>query len=125
LWKERIGRGTGSLTSATWVAVDSHGRFVGLTGVADLEGTLHLFAMWVDPGHRGEGIGGQLLDAALHWVCESRPGPAMRLDVNPGQVAAVRLYESRGFRRTGKSAALAHTAGERVIEMIWTVGPRP
>jgi ribosomal protein S18 acetylase RimI-like enzyme len=125
LWKGRITRGTESLSSATWVAVDPRGRFVGMTGVADLEGTFHLFAMWVDPGRRGEGIGGQLLDAALTWISESHRGRTVQLDVNPGQVAAVHLYESRGFRRTGKSSPLAHTAGEQVIEMTWTARPPP
>jgi len=116
-WKERITRGLSTSTSATWVAEGSTGRFVGMLAVADLKGDVHLFAMWVEPEVRGIGIGGHLLDSALTWIRHSYPDRAVVLEVNPRQLAAVHLYESRGFRRTGGSSPLEHTPGERVVEM--------
>jgi ribosomal protein S18 acetylase RimI-like enzyme len=91
-----------------------------MTVAVDLEGTVHLFGMWVDPEFRGRGIGRGLLDEALRWIQRSHRGRAVLLDVNPRQVAAVHLYESRGFRRTGNSSPLGHTPGERVVEMALT-----
>jgi ribosomal protein S18 acetylase RimI-like enzyme len=117
IWKGRIAHGLRTLTSACWVAVNSNGHFVGMIVAADLDGTVHLFSMWVDPEFRGAGIGGQLLDTALAWIQATHPGRAVSLEVNPRQVTAVRLYESRGFRTTGKSSPLEHTPGERVVEM--------
>jgi ribosomal protein S18 acetylase RimI-like enzyme len=120
MWRERITRGVSGFASLTLAAVGSGRRFVGMTVVADLEGTLHLFGMWVDPKFRGVGIGGRLLDTAMTWIRRSHPGRAILLEVNPRQVDAVHLYESRGFRRTGKSSPLGHTPGEQVVEMTLT-----
>lgn len=116
-WKSLLYRRSDPLGSATWAAVSSDGRFVGTVVVAEVEGTLHLFAMWVDPGYRRKGIGGRLVDAALAWVRSTRPGRTVILEVNPRQVSAIRLYESKGFLSSGRSAPLGHTAGERVVEM--------
>ncbi|MGI0070749.1 MAG: GNAT family N-acetyltransferase [Thermoplasmata archaeon] len=122
-WKERISRGQNTSAGRTWVAVDLDGRFVGTAAfAADLEGTLRLFAMWVEPGSRGQGVGGRILDAALTWLHRVHPGLPVLLDVNPRQVAAVRLYESRGFQRTGATSSLDHTPGEVVVEMAVTPG---
>jgi GNAT superfamily N-acetyltransferase len=121
-WKERTTREKESPNTATWAVVDPEGRFVGLTSVGEFEGAMHLFAMWVDPVRRGMGAGGQLLDAALTWMRRTHAGQTLELDVNPRQAAAVRLYETRGFRRTGKSSPLGHTEGEEVIGMIWEPG---
>ena len=117
VWKDRISQGRQTLVSCTWVAVNAAGRFVGTTAAVDMEGRVHIFAMWVDPEYRDVGIGGRLLDAALTWIRETHPARAVVLDVNPRQIAAVRLYESRGFRSTGSSSPLPHTPGERTIEM--------
>jgi ribosomal protein S18 acetylase RimI-like enzyme len=122
VWKERISRGLRTLASSGWVAVNPTGRFVGMIVAADLEGTVHLFSMWVDPEFRGVGIGGRLLDAALTWIRNSHPGRTVLLEVNPRQVAAVRLYESRGFHLTGGSSPLEHAPSERVVEMKLEAG---
>jgi ribosomal protein S18 acetylase RimI-like enzyme len=116
-WKERISRGRSSNASLSWVALSPSGRFVGMAVAAEVEGTLHLFGMWVDPEVRGSGVGGRLLDAALEWVRRSHSGRTLVLEVNPRQEAAVHLYQSRGFRPTGRSSDLGHTSGERVVEM--------
>jgi ribosomal protein S18 acetylase RimI-like enzyme len=53
----------------------------------------------VDPAHRGGGVGRQLLDAALAWLTE-RGAPRVVLDTAFPNVAAQRLFERAGFRRT-------------------------
>ena len=58
----------------------------------------HMEALFVDPTHRGSGIGAALVrhGLALH--------PDMTTDVNEQNVQAVGFYEKMGFRRTGRSA---------------------
>jgi ribosomal protein S18 acetylase RimI-like enzyme len=117
-WRERVARDSADSPTATWAAVDEGDRFVGIVVAARVEGTFHIFAMWVAPERRGQGIAGDLLDAALAWIERMAPGSPVVLEVNPRAVAAVRLYMSRGFRATGKFTTLDHTPSERVQEMI-------
>ena len=124
-WRERLRRDRSTPGTATWVAIDRTGEFVGTAAIAEFEGALHLFAMWVAPAVRGRGVGRQILDAALERVQSARSGASVVLEVNPRQEAAVHLYEARGFRRTGRSSPLGHTAGEVVIEMSLTLDARP
>jgi ribosomal protein S18 acetylase RimI-like enzyme len=118
LWRDRAERGATSRATSTWVAEGPSGELVGMATVSEVEGTVNVFAMWVDPGMRGVGVGGALLDAGLAWAGSAFPRRPVRLEVNPKQTAAVRLYESRGFRRTGRTEPLGHTPGEVVREMI-------
>ena len=116
-WKRRLGRPGDAGSSATWVALSATGEWIGLVACAAFEGEPHLFAMWVDPGHRRKGFASRLLETALGWASVGFPGQRVVLDVNPRQVEAVRLYESRGFRATGRTTNLEHTPGERVVQM--------
>jgi len=118
LWKERTVRGAESKDSALFVADAGSEGLVGMVVVTLLEGRGHVFAMWVAPGRRREGIGGRLLDAGLNWFRARTSEGLLHLDVNPRQGDAVRLYENRGFRRTGSSSPLGHTDGEMTISMV-------
>jgi ribosomal protein S18 acetylase RimI-like enzyme len=53
----------------------------------------------VDPAHRGQGIGGQLLAATL-TALKDRGVPQVLLDTAEGNHAAHHLFEKAGFRRT-------------------------
>lgn len=117
-WEERTARGAAGKLSSTWVAELPGGPLVGMSAGARVEGTLHVFAMWVDPVWRGRGLGAQLLDRVIVWVREVAPGEELELQVNPRQVEAVRLYERKGFRRTGHREPLGHTEGEVVESMV-------
>ncbi|GAC1402739.1 MAG: hypothetical protein NVSMB64_03060 [Candidatus Velthaea sp.] len=81
-------------------------------------GTMSL-GMTVDAEFRGRGIGRALLDAAIARARETRIA-ALRLEVFPHNHAAIALYESCGFTRTGyRERAYARRSGERwdAIEM--------
>jgi len=117
-WRSRAARDSESTTTSQWVAEDVSGRLIGSAVVAEVEGKVFLFAMWVETRFRGQGVGGRLLDRALAWARSAFPGQDVYLDVNPRQVAAVHLYESRGFRRSAADRPLGHTGGESRYAMV-------
>jgi ribosomal protein S18 acetylase RimI-like enzyme len=61
------------------------------------DGAAHLRYFIVADGHRGHGIGRQLLQQALAF-CDAREAPCTRLWTFRGLDAARRLYEQAGFR---------------------------
>lgn len=54
--------------------------------------------MYVEPEHRGKGVGGKILDALKEWS-RSRDVAEMRLEVYDENLAAIRAYEKAGFSR--------------------------
>lgn len=58
----------------------------------------HMEALFVDPEHRGAGVGAILVDYAL------AVHPTLTTDVNEQNAQAVGFYEHMGFTRTGWSA---------------------
>ena len=103
--------------SATFVAEERPGRLVGMAGVFSDKGEYHVWGMWVSPEYRNRGLGRELLDQLLSWAESTNPGREVCLDVNPVQASAVRLYEARGFRSTGKTSPLGHHEPAVVQEM--------
>jgi RimJ/RimL family protein N-acetyltransferase len=63
--------------------------------------TIGSLAMMVARKHRGQGIGGRLLDASLRWARESCLHK-VDLMVWPHNAAAIALYRSRGFTIEGR-----------------------
>ncbi len=118
VWIDRARASAASREVATWVAEDDARRMVGMLGAHVAGDGAELFGTWVDPSARGAGLGGRLLDAVLAWIAGVAPAAAVKLWVNPELAAAVRLYESRGFARTGRSAPIEHTAGVCSDEMV-------
>ena len=66
--------------------------------------TYHKAAIWgmyVDAEARGKGVGGRLLDMAIEHVRLSGRAAAIYLSVEASNKAALKLYESKGFRSWG------------------------
>jgi ribosomal protein S18 acetylase RimI-like enzyme len=83
-----------------WVAVDDH-RLVGSVAIRLLDdGQAELKRMYLQPGHRGRGLGRTLLNQAIQWA-RNRGCHAIVLDTSTAMTAAQGLYESAGFSRTG------------------------
>ncbi len=57
----------------------------------------HMEALFVDPAHRGVGVGAALVRHGLSLH------PTMTTDVNEQNAQALGFYEKMGFRRTGRS----------------------
>jgi ribosomal protein S18 acetylase RimI-like enzyme len=101
-WRAWIESGWGSGPQVTLVADDSgswEGMAVGVLLSKDPDVT-HLFAMWVAPSRRREGLGRALVEAVAEW---GREGGAtrLRLGVTTSNAAATALYRACGFHPTG------------------------
>ena len=83
------------------------GMAVGMQGLADdgagppIEGLLHVEAVFVAPERWGAGLGGELVEAVLSEARSRGYGHA-QLWTHARNRRAQRLYEGRGFRRTGR-----------------------
>lgn len=80
-----------------------------------------LYAMWVAPEARGQGVGDALITAVADWA-RTAGYPRLRLDVADANARAVRLYERMGFAPTGVTtrfpAPRSHIVEhERVLEL--------
>lgn len=84
----------GFLPSASMtLAVDDRDRPLGFMLIDDG----HMEALFIDPAHRGAGVGAIMIDYAL------AVHPSLTTDVNEQNAQAVGFYEHMGFERTGRS----------------------
>ena len=75
-----------------------------------------LWGMFVDPTHRGQGIGGRLIDAVIAHA-KTMPGvDQLHLSVTDAADGARRLYERRGFSRWGTEPGSICHDGRRADE---------
>jgi RimJ/RimL family protein N-acetyltransferase len=80
--------------------VAAAGPLVGLVGLRPTHADgVHSIGLWILPGHRGQGGGRMLMEAAI----EARPSEVhkIELEVWPHNEAAIKLYERLGFEREG------------------------
>jgi len=94
-WRDRI-------TGWTHFAAEVDGLVVGLIGAGpgEFSGTAALTSLWVDPRFRGLGVGSALIDAVEAWALGQGLSQVLLWVTETNQVAQ-RLYERRGFTRTG------------------------
>lgn len=117
-WQEVVAATAAHPRGNLWVAEDETGAPAGMAFGRvdpDIEG-LHIFAMWVDPTHRGSGHAGALLDAVLAW---GREAGAERVDlwVTEGNQPAETLYARAGFRPTRDRGPLRAGSDRTVVRL--------
>jgi ribosomal protein S18 acetylase RimI-like enzyme len=101
-WQEWAAEGWGVGAQATLVAIDGD-RWLGMGVCVIPEAeprSATVYAMWVDPVARRQGIGQKLLQALTNWA-SSHSAERLLLTVTEGNSAAVRLYEAAGFEEIG------------------------
>jgi GNAT superfamily N-acetyltransferase len=84
-----------------WVAVHNE-QVIGSVAIRLLdEGDVaELKRMYLQPEHRGRGLGRALLNQAVDWAKDKRCRSIV-LDTSTAMTSAQRLYEAAGFARTG------------------------
>ena len=117
-WREWAASGAIGDESATFVVEEADGRFLGMAGMFTDRREYRVWGMWVAPEVRGQGLGRALLDFVLSWAETANSKRTVRLEVNPDLRAAVQLYESRGFRPTGRTTPLGHDPPAVAQEMV-------
>ena len=93
-----------------WVCVD--GYPAGCGGILWCDGYGELKRMYVRPAFRGQGIGRRLIEH-LAEQARRRSCHQLRLETGIHQSAAIRLYESAGFRRIDPFAGMLPTGGQQ------------
>ena len=101
-------------------AVAADGRVAGYVICSRHDTVWHLMDIAVAPEHRRAGTGTALMEALLARL----PGPdeQVTLEVRPSNDAAIRLYESFGFRTAGVRRRYYQDNGEDALIMWRTPG---
>ena len=98
-WSAAIWRGELESPHALYLVVEEGGGISGHIGVRHVLGELHVTTIAVRPERRRRGHARALIGAALAAYPRAR---CVHLEVRPTNTAAVALYESLGFRVTGR-----------------------
>lgn len=95
--------------AALWLALDDEQRVIGFMG---LTGD-HMDALFIDPEHRGAGVGRALVQHALAMH------GALTTDVNEQNEQAVGFYQRLGFVPTGRSPTDGEGRPYPLVHMRW------
>ena len=98
-WSEAIWRGELESPYGLYLVVEDGGEVSAQIGVRHVLDELHITTIAVRPEHRRRGHARALIWAALAAYPKAR---YVHLEVRPDNAAAVALYESLGFRATGR-----------------------
>ena len=98
-WSAAIWRGELGSPYGLYLVLEERGEVVGQIGSRHVLGELHITTIAVKPEYRRRGYARDLIGAAL----DSYPNAShVHLEVRPTNVEAIALYESLGFRKTGR-----------------------
>jgi ribosomal-protein-alanine N-acetyltransferase len=98
-WSAAIWRGELASPYGLYLVIEDSGEVTGHIGVRHVLGELHITTIAVRPEHRRRGHARALIGTAL----AAYPNAShVHLEVRPTNVAALDLYESLGFRKTGR-----------------------
>lgn len=101
-WSRAIIGGCTTVNYAIWLGeLSGQASHICQAFVSYVADEAHLLNLAVDPGFQGRGFGGRLLD---HVLSETQHTPVQQvfLEVRASNVAAIRLYHSRGFNEIGR-----------------------
>lgn len=101
-WRQRAGPSWSDGSHQRCVVVDDGHTFLGMTvGVLETPDTVHVYAMWVAPEHRGRGLGRELVDAITAWARELG-ARRLLLGVTETNGGAAAMYHACGFVPAGE-----------------------
>ena len=98
-WSAAIWRGELGSPYGLYLVLEERGEVVCQVGIRHVLGELHITTIAVKPEYRRRGHARALIGAAL----AAYPNAShVHLEVRPTNVEAIALYESLGFRETGR-----------------------
>ena len=98
-WSAAIWRGELGSPYGLYLVLEERGEVFGQIGIRHVLGELHITTIAVKPDYRRRGHARALIAAAL----AAYPNAShVHLEVRPTNVEAIALYESLGFRETGR-----------------------
>lgn len=100
LWRERFDDMVTKDDRVSFVVLVG-GRAVGNGGVIEEAPGLYELGMGLVDGYRGRGLGSRLMDEIIAWTRAKPEAHKIALQVWPHNVAAIRLYERKGFVTEG------------------------
>jgi ribosomal-protein-alanine N-acetyltransferase len=98
-WSAAIWRGELSSPYGLYLVIEDRGEVFGHIGVRHVLGELHITTIAVKPEYRRRGHARALIGSALAAYPDASH---VHLEVRPTNAAALALYESLGFRKTGR-----------------------
>jgi ribosomal-protein-alanine N-acetyltransferase len=98
-WSAAIWRGELSSPYGLYLVIEDRGEVFGQIGVRHVLGELHITTIAVRPEYRRRGHARALIGAALAAFPDASH---VHLEVRPTNVKAIALYESLGFKETGR-----------------------
>jgi len=98
-WSAAIWRGELSSPYGLYLVIEERGEVFGQIGVRHVLGELHITTIAVRPEYRRRGHARDLIGGALAAFPDASH---VHLEVRPTNVEAIALYESLGFRETGR-----------------------
>jgi ribosomal-protein-alanine N-acetyltransferase len=105
-----------------WVIRDNTGLIVGFLLAWSVADELHLLELASHPEHRRRGFARALLSALIVHARQNQKR-LLLLEVRRSNQAALALYESCGFQKTGVRRAYYSDTGEDALEMRITFDP--
>ncbi|HEY0295442.1 MAG TPA: GNAT family protein [Bordetella sp.] len=99
------------------------GHLAGMVGMtrqprSKMRHKAYIWGMYIEPGQRGLGLGGRLLEAALASAAALPGLRQVQLSVNAGNAPAIALYERAGFREYGREPEALCVAGALYDEIL-------
>jgi ribosomal protein S18 acetylase RimI-like enzyme len=110
LWQERLEASLKGDDSAVLFAINTKNELVGITAVIfnqkqKIKHSAHIVSVFVKPEYQGQGIGRQLLQAAIARARQNPDVEILRLEVMTTNTPAYNLYQSLGFKNVGINGA--------------------
>jgi GNAT superfamily N-acetyltransferase len=93
------------MTRLAWFVAEEGDGVVGIVAGMPFGDHLEVISMWVDPDHRGRGVGDALLAAVVAWA-KAEGAVGLCLAVAQSNHSARRFYERAGFIPSGPGEPL-------------------
>ncbi|MFJ9774817.1 GNAT family N-acetyltransferase [Kitasatospora sp. NPDC101157] len=119
VWRQQAAVEASAQESATFVAADEAGNWVGIAGVGplpDVPDHVHVHSVYVSPKHRGPvGPAADLVRASIRYAQVNTDVRWLTLGVHEENERALAFYRRLGFELTGKVVPYGLNPAEKLL----------